>query len=247
VVFLGDVHYQAPLYRQIESMIRNRIKDQEFIEGEKIPSERDLANEFQVSRMTVKHAINALVQEGMLYRSRGSGTFVGYGPRHNYQFTFAGVNSLSAALKRTGRSVTTRVLKVIEDCQSPYLNAKLALLPDQKVFGLHRLRLADGVPFAAEYTYVPSDLFPDFLQIDFRKVGLYDYMSSKDHKPETFQQYQTAMKPLQSEAKLLKLDLKSDFVFKLLFTSADKRNNLVEFTESYLNPQIIDLNYEVNL
>lgn len=66
----------SPVYIQIHNQLRQNIEDGEWKVGDKIPAERELANDFGVSRMTLRQAIQALVDEGILERRVGSGTFV---------------------------------------------------------------------------------------------------------------------------------------------------------------------------
>jgi len=67
-----------PAYYQIKQTIKNWILNKEFNPGEKIPSENELGEKFNVSRLTVRQAISQLVQEGFLISKRGEGTFVTY-------------------------------------------------------------------------------------------------------------------------------------------------------------------------
>jgi GntR family transcriptional regulator len=65
-----------PIYYQIKQTIKNWIINREFSLGEKIPSENELAEKFNVSRLTIRQAISQLIQEGFLQSRRGEGTFV---------------------------------------------------------------------------------------------------------------------------------------------------------------------------
>ena len=66
----------SPLYLQLQELIRNAIGEKLLVQGNAIPAERDLAIEYDVSRITVRKAIGGLVEEGLLTRRRGAGTFV---------------------------------------------------------------------------------------------------------------------------------------------------------------------------
>lgn len=70
------MHTLLPIYYQIKQTIKNWIISKEFCPGEKIPSENELAERFDVSRLTVRQAIGQLTQEGFLISKRGEGTFV---------------------------------------------------------------------------------------------------------------------------------------------------------------------------
>ena len=64
------MNYQIPLYIQLKNLIIQRIKDGEYLPGEKIPSEREMSSLYHINRMTVKHAINALIDEGLFISSK---------------------------------------------------------------------------------------------------------------------------------------------------------------------------------
>ena len=66
------MNYQIPLYIQLKNLIIQRIKDGEYLPGEKIPSEREMSSLYHINRMTVKHAINALIDEGYLFRVKNN-------------------------------------------------------------------------------------------------------------------------------------------------------------------------------
>lgn len=236
-----------PLYQELAKKVSNWIQLHHVLRGEKIPSERKFAEIFGSSRMTAKRAIDYLVDSGVLYRIHGGGTYLAGEARENYKFAFTKSNSMSDALQLSGKEVSTTVLRKIESCESPFLNAKLALPENEQVEGLHRLRFANGVAFAVEYTYVPTKLFSGMLQVDFRNVGLYDYMSSQGHKPVRFQQYITVIHPQNPELRLLEISDSSQYIYKLNFTSTDAAGTILEYTESYINPQGIDISYEFEL
>lgn len=65
-----------PVYYQLKEIIQKRIQSSEYVEGGIIPSERELAKDFGISRMTVRQALNQMVAEGSLVREKGRGTFV---------------------------------------------------------------------------------------------------------------------------------------------------------------------------
>jgi GntR family transcriptional regulator len=247
VDFLSDESHILPLYQELAGKINIWIQQHHLLHGEKVPSERKFAEIFGSSRMTAKRAIDYLVESNVLYRVHGGGTYLAGVARENYKFAFTKSNSMSDALHFSGKEVSTNVLRKIENCESSFLNAKLALPENERVMGLHRLRFANETPFAVEYTYVPSKLFPDMLKVDFRNVGLYDFMSSQGHKPVHFQQYITVIHPQNPELRLLNIDNSNQYIYKLNFTSTDSDGTILEYTESYINPQGIDISYEFEL
>ncbi len=71
-----DKSSPLPIYYQIEEQLKNKLKNGELKPNDSLPSEREFAERFEISRMTVRQAINNLVNDGYLYRQKGRGTFV---------------------------------------------------------------------------------------------------------------------------------------------------------------------------
>lgn len=136
-----------PHYLQIERALRARIATLE--PGARMPSDAELVDEFHVSRMTARHAMQRLAEDGLIRREPGRGSFVATPPAHrrtNRLMTF------TQEMTRAGRVPTSHVLtRVIR----PSTNAEASSLdipPRQPVVHLRRLRLADGEPMALEST-----------------------------------------------------------------------------------------------
>ena len=229
---MNNLDYRLPLYQQVEALLSEKIDSQEYLPGQQIPSERLLAQHYKVNRMTIKRAIDSLVADGLLTREQGKGTFVKSGIDKRLDITFQSSKSLTNSLSSKDNSIINHVLKFVDNIGSDFLRAKLNLSRQEEISGVHRIKLKNNIPFAVEYSYVPSRLFPDFYDIDFNNIGLYDYMSSKNHTPTFFQSYQILMNPLPKEAKLLKVGPQS-FVFKSDYLSADEDQKIIEYTESY--------------
>jgi GntR family transcriptional regulator len=247
VILLVEADYRAPLYLQLRAKIENKISSGDYLSGDRIPSERQLADAYKVSRVTVKKAIESLIVDGLLYSKQGRGTFVSRPVKKSYSFNFGETTSkhgLTAILKRSGARVKTSVLRVLNDVESDYIKTQLNLTDNESVFGLHRLRESNGSVFAVEYTYVPAQYFVDINQVDFRNVGLYDYLEQRGHGPKYFQQYLKVIEAGPREAKLLNLKPRTP-VFKINFISGDAAGRIVEFTESYINTNKVSLEYSI--
>ena len=102
-----DVQADAftPRYREIEQAIRQRLS--KLTPGAELPSDAELCEEFGVSRMTARHAMNRIAQEGLVYRIPGRGTFVGDAPTHRRANSLL---SFSNEIRRQGRVPSSRVL-----------------------------------------------------------------------------------------------------------------------------------------
>ncbi|MDO1605633.1 GntR family transcriptional regulator [Lactobacillus sp. YT155] len=244
--------YEAPLYIQIENLLAQKITTNEFLPGEKISSERQLAETYGVNRMTVKRAIDALVKRGFLIRKQGSGTFVqskNLGDKFYFDLAFNDENTnagMTKLLSQTGIKLTNKVLGSEVFLTTSFFQQKLNLNVTDKIFGLHRLRLNDSSPFAIEYNYLPYDLFIDAEDINFKQVGLYDYMGSCNHQPTQIFQNVQAIPALEREANLLEVDT-GTVLYYVQYSSTDSSGRIVEYTESYLDPSKVHMQYTIDL
>jgi GntR family transcriptional regulator len=132
---------------------------QELQPGEPVPSERELCDRFDVSRMTVRQAVDALVVEGLLQRVQGSGTFVAR-PKVDLQVR---LTSFSEEMRRRGMTPSVRNLRAEEIPASSGIARALEMSVGDPVVHLHQLRLADDEPMAVEHTWLPAVLVPGLL------------------------------------------------------------------------------------
>src|SRR5438874_10348930 len=124
--------------------------------GDSIPSERRLSTDFGVSRLTIRAALDELVREGYLVRRHGSGTFVGQ-PKIAQQLT---LTSFSEDMRRRGMLPDSRTLSLENVHAGARVGRALNVSPDERVFQITRLRLADGEPMALETLHVPVSVAP---------------------------------------------------------------------------------------
>ena len=237
------IDYRMPIYVQIKAAIVDKIKNREYLPGEGIPSERRLAELYGVNRMTVKNAIQALVEEGYLYRVHGKGTFVqrkntqklSWGCEENYGL---GAMLKGSGVKRKDKVIMKGLIKAFN-----YLGSKLGLAKFEDVYVLHRVRYCNDEPFAAEYCYMPFKFFEDVEEYDFAQVSVYEYMQTKGHYPVTFDQKLIIVEADEKLAKLLKVKLKEPLYY-FEFIGSDHAGNIVEYTESYIRCDKAVFTYE---
>ena len=143
----------APRYREIEAALRERIAH--LRPGQRLPSDADLCEEFGVSRMTARHAMAQLADEGLVRRDPGRGTFVAQPPTHrraNFLMTF------SHEMRRQGRVPSSRIVERRTRKASDRERAELRAPRDSDVVELRRVRLADHEPVCLETAVlVPPD------------------------------------------------------------------------------------------
>ena len=158
---LIDKKSPIPVYFQLKNIILKKIESGEYRIGSPIPSERDLCEAFSISRMTVRQALNQLVNEGVLYREKGKGTFVS-----KPKIEERNLMSFSDIVKQKGLVPSSRILR-FEKCNADReIKEMLGLKDEDMVYELKRLRLANNVPIGIEETYIPERLCPGLEKYD---------------------------------------------------------------------------------
>jgi len=150
------------VHAQIEDWLAGEIATGGLGPGDRLPAEHDLAAWFGVSRMTLRHALAELVKRGLVTKTVGrrGGTFVAAPKLEQDLTTLAG---FSEQLRRHGMVAGARVLTAIARPAGPAAGAALQIGPDDPVYEVRRIRLADGRPIAAERSVFPADRFPGML------------------------------------------------------------------------------------
>ncbi|KRK92058.1 transcriptional regulator [Levilactobacillus koreensis JCM 16448] len=145
----------SPIYIQIHNDIKRAIEAGKWAVGDRIPSERELSRDFDVSRMTLRQAIQTLVDEGILERQVGSGTYVA---NQKVQEKMSGVTSFTELMLNQGKVPTSKTISY--HVMSPSLSEaeKLKLKEDDQVLRMERIRYGDDVPICFEVATVPESL-----------------------------------------------------------------------------------------
>lgn len=149
----------SPIYIKIHNEIRQNIESGKWAVGDRIPAERELAEQFGVSRMTLRQAIQTLVDEGLLERHIGSGTFVA---RKKVQEKMSGVTSFTDLTESQGKKPSSKTVSYVIATPSLSEQEKLKLPKGEKVLRMERIRYADDVPICFEVATVPYDLVKNF-------------------------------------------------------------------------------------
>lgn len=230
----------------IRETIINRIATHEYLPGEIIPSERDLAAMYHVSRPTIREAIDELVNQRYLVRIQGKGTLVRK-PDHN-KVALGVLNeaknaSFTSLVRNFGIEISNKLLGTGLISGRKYYAGKLGLSPEEKIYGLHRIRLGNREPLALEFTYVPFQYFPDIDEYNFERISLYDYMNSKGHLPVNFQETMMMIEAGDKLRNYLQLNEDETIVNYIEIIGYDKNGTLVEYTENYSRPDKLEVRF----
>ncbi|UJA31318.1 GntR family transcriptional regulator [Clostridium sporogenes] len=167
----------VPLHFQIKEILQEMIENEELKPGDAVPTERELCEIQGVSRMTVNKAIMSLVNEGLLYREQGKGTFVAK-PKENKEI--AGLKSFSEVMQDKGLKTETRILFFQIKEATKRIKSVLNLSDDNnKVFEISRLRMSGGEPVAIETVWIPYNLCSDMDRQTIEGKSLYETFKNK--------------------------------------------------------------------
>ncbi|CDM64599.1 GntR family transcriptional regulator [Pyrinomonas methylaliphatogenes] len=165
-----DRNSYIPLYAQIQQKLRQMIERGEIAPGAPVPSERELAERYGVSRMTARQALRALRHDGLVYRERGIGTFVA---RRKVDVHTRNLVGFTEDMRQRGLKPSSKLILLKREKATQQIANELGIEVGEGVFHLERLRLANGTPMAYESNYIPADLCPDLDQYDLERDSLY--------------------------------------------------------------------------
>lgn len=148
---------RIPLYHQIYDTLRQQIEDGIYLPGDQIPTEAELSAGFRVSRITVKQAIKKLVQENVLYRKQGKGTFVCQ-PKVNRKLNR--LISFNDEMLQKGMAPRAKVLEIEVVTARRSVAEALHVPEGERVVRIRRLRIADDEVMAVQTSHVPASLAP---------------------------------------------------------------------------------------
>jgi len=171
-----DRDVSGPLYVQLQRALRDAIHNEQVSADEALPPERDLADELNVSRITVRKAFEGLVSEGLLVRRRGSGTFVA----NRMEKSFARLTSFTEDMRARGCKPYSVWLSRSRGIVTPEEALYLGLSPLTEVYRFERLRYADDTIMALEHDTIPAHCLPSLEAVG---ESLYDALGKTGFRP----------------------------------------------------------------
>ncbi|NLU35644.1 MAG: GntR family transcriptional regulator [Clostridiales bacterium] len=163
-----------PLYYQLKEILLEYIKEYHKDEELPIPTEKELSEHFQISRPTVRQAINELVVEGYLYRKKAKGTFVSK-PKIRQDFLLI-LDSFENEMKKKGLKPSTKLLNIEVTRSDEKVSKALNIPLGSEVVKLTRLRFANDEPIVLVVTYLPHDKCKGIMDKDLEKESMYDIL-----------------------------------------------------------------------
>ena len=163
---------RAPKYLSIHRELEERIASGRLPPGSRLPSQRELADSFGVTLMTLRQALALLEADGLLVAKRGSGTYVSPRP---FAYDLGPLRSLAQEVREQGVALTTRVVSAgVVPAPAP-VAARLGVAGG-RVFALERVRLVDGRPVVRQSSFLPEPLGRRAAKADLARRSLYDVL-----------------------------------------------------------------------
>lgn len=172
-----DKHSHLPLYFQLAEYLRNAIENGRWQPGERIPSETELCQAFDVSRTVVRRAVQELEYDGLLYREQGRGTFVSQ-PKIS-ESLMQDLSGFYEDMVAKGLTPETKVLKQEVEPATKKVADFLRIEPGDKVITIDRLRSVHSEPILLVTTYIPYDICQELLEEDLSTQSLYALLENK--------------------------------------------------------------------
>jgi GntR family transcriptional regulator len=175
-----DKKSYIPIYVQLKDLLKETIVRKDLKMGQKVPSENDLVNEFNISRMTVRQAIKELEREGYVHVKRGEGTFV----KQTLQTQMlVKLDGFSREMYKLGYKTDSKLLEASpvdfsKECEAAYkgLNEKA----EKALVRIKRIRFLEGKPYAIETSYLNSEMGEKLLAKDLtREFSIYQFIEKE--------------------------------------------------------------------
>jgi GntR family transcriptional regulator len=244
-LFTGDsvvLPQGGPLYLQLKRWIEEAVASGAIKPGDALPSERDLALKVDVSRVTVRKAVQHLVRDGLLIQKHGSGTFVAPQP-HRVEQSLSQLTSFAEDMARRGMSMRSVWLDRGLYHPSPEETVVLGLSPSDQVARVSRLRISGEQPLAIERAALSADVLPD---PDAIGTSLYAHLEKSGNRPVRAIQRIRAESVVPEDAKLLGVN-EGAAVLHIERTSYLASGRVIEFTRSVYRGDTYDFVAELRI
>jgi len=167
-----------PLYIQVIDALLEYIEGNDLEPGYQLPGEAELCRLFDVSRTVIRQALQEIEYKGMIYRTKGKGTFVAKPKIH--EGLFQELTGFYQDMETRGHKPESIVFKQEKVKASKKVAAFLEVNEGDPVIQIDRLRFVQSEPIVLVTTYLPYSVCPDLLEVDLTKRSLYEYLE-KEH------------------------------------------------------------------
>lgn len=232
----------VPRHQQIADHLRTEITNKEFVSGDKLPSEKRLCDYFKVSRITVRQALKALENEGLIFKKQGLGAFVSDG---DHAQKLVQLTDFSEDMRRAGYSSSSKLIRFKKVEAVAEVNSILEIPPTSPLIRIDRVRLGNGKPVAFDITWLPGSYGQLLLDEDLTNKTIYQIFEDRYSIPISAGKYKfTAVLANERVAKHLEIEVGSP-IFEIDRCSRTTGGKKVYYQKRYNNPEYIS--YEIEL
>jgi GntR family transcriptional regulator len=233
------VQRPSSLYLSVKDEIEESISKGEFKPADKLPSEYKLAKKYGVSRMTLREALRALEEEGLVARKQGAGTFVKASSQRIK--SILDINyGVSEMIMNMGFRPGTQEIKMEEVLADSHLAKALNIARGAKIITIERVRSADKIPVVYSLDMIPASILPDIKDIKELGESVYDFLEKKCNV--ILSSSMARLFPTKAVRKLAnKLNIKINSpLFLLEQTDTDQAGRPVMFSREYFVSDYFD-------
>lgn len=237
---MKNLNVSMPLYYQIVSDIKAKIEEGILAPGDKLPTENTLSKTYQVSRVTVRNALNALVETKLVERQPNRGYFVA---KLRESVTSHKGFSLYDDLVAAGYTPGSKILSMTTESCGSRLASIFGCDPEDLVIVIHRIRLADQVPFAEEVNYLPSWIFEGINPWEMEAKSLIEIMETQfGVKIAYSMQTLKAKVPTKEQKEILNLTSNAPHL-SIRSKVYDKSGKVVKYTKVFFRTDIVEYSF----
>jgi len=219
-----------PAYQRIQKDLLQKIESGVYKHGEYIPSEPKLCEIYNVSRTTIRTAINSLVEDGYMTIVRGMGTKV---TSTMLRCKMSNVMSFTDVLNQQGMETSLNEVKIKKISPSKDICEKLAITADEEVYEIYRVRYADDEPISIHYSFIPCKYIPDYSLDLFHEVQSLYRMLEEHYNifVQVSEDNISALKADKTVAQVLKIK-ENDPILFIERTAYDINSNIIEYNKT---------------
>src|SRR5580692_2297204 len=227
---------ESLLYSRVETVLASEITDGNLRVGDQLPTEDSLVARFEVSRITVRRAIQNLVSRGLVEIRRGKGTFVA-APKITQELTE--LSGFVEDMQAIGRKPTARVIGKEVVTADTTVAHHLALTKGERVVRIRRVRLADGVPLSFDETYLPLEIGRKIITNNLKVEPIFSLLERKYDVPLLEAEYKLDAVAAENEvASSLKVKPGSP-IFRIERTSYSTGSRPVDYETLYYRGDLV--------
>ena len=232
---MGAPH-DSLLYSRVEAVLASEIADGGLKVGDQLPTEDGLIARFEVSRITVRRAIQNLVGRGLVEIRRGKGTFVA-APKITQELTE--LSGFVEDMHAVGRKPTVRVIsKEVVTADATVAN-HLALTRGQRVVRIRRVRLADGIPLSFDETYLPLEIGTKIITNNLKAEPIFSLLERKYDVPLIEAEYKLEAVAAEAEVAAALRVKQGNPIFRIERTSYSTGNQPVDYEKLYYRGDLV--------